>query len=188
MIGLKPDNFHAKYVRTGRLKAVIVGKKRGQNYFSLEDIEAILESNEHTISAREAAAICKVNISCIHKWTIAGDLKAVSGPNVDGFGYNLYQRGAVEKLHAQREAFKEKRRNAYGSARFGKPAGSNRRPVRSRIAPRIEQLGKRWSLQSPTRRISGMRMYHQLVREGYQVGLQTVYACLHELRACLSLA
>lgn len=108
--------------------------------------------------------------------------RANRGPNVDGFGRNLYLRTDVERLHAEREAFKAKRDNEGGSYRFGRLAEPNSQPVRTRVAPRIKQLVKKWNARSNGQRVSGQRLHRQLLKEGYNVGINTIYVCLRELR------
>lgn len=182
MIGSRPDHVYKKYIQTGRLKAVITGKQRSEYYFLIEDVEALIRLNEQTITAADAAAICNVNLTCIHKLTLAGELNPISGPNVDGFGHYLYLRVDVERLCAQREAFKAKRNDQGGTSRFGRPAGPQRSPVLERIRPRVGQLVRQWSAKPQGQRISGLRVHSQLIKEGYQVGINTVYVCLRELR------
>jgi hypothetical protein len=155
MTHARPDNFYIKYVRTGRLKPVLNGKRRSECYFSLEDVEEIINLTEQTITASKVAAICKTNESCIHKLTVAGELKPISGPNVDGFGHNLYLRTDVERFHAEREAFKGKRANEGGASRYGRPAGPKRQPVRNKIESRLRQLIKRWSAKTRNQPITG---------------------------------
>jgi hypothetical protein len=123
-----------------------------------------------------------VNITCLQKLKVAGVLYPVSGPDVDGFGLNLYLRSDVEKLHSERDAFKAKRVSDGGTSRFGRPCGPNQKPVRNQVSPRIEQLVKQWSATSEGQPISGGRIHRQLVQEGYRVGINTVYVCLRELR------
>jgi hypothetical protein len=89
-------------------------------------------------------------------------------------------RSDVEKLYAEREAFKAKRLDEGGSSRFGKQAGPQSNPVRSAIGPRIDQLVEEWQQQTPTLRITGQRLYQQLTSEGYQLGINTIYVHLRE--------
>jgi hypothetical protein len=182
MLGSGPDTFYRRYVRTGRLQAVMTGNQRSEYYFSLGDVETVVRLKEQTITASEAAAICKVNISCINKLTVDGELNPISGPNVDGFGHNLYLQPDVERLHAYREAFKEKRNSQGRTSRFGRLTGQQRSPVLERIRPRVSRLCRQWNAKSRERRISGQRIHRQLIKEGYQVGINTVYVCLRELR------
>jgi hypothetical protein len=182
MIGSVPDRFYKKYFLTGRLKPVITGKQRSEIYFLMEDVEALIKLKEQTVTASEAAVICKVGISCIQKLTVDGVLVPISGPNVDGFGRNLYLRTDVERLHIEREAFKSTRGSEGGSPRFGRPAGPNHQPVRIKVIPRIKQLIGKWNSKSKAQRISGQRLHRQLLKEGYNVGINTIYVCLRELR------
>lgn len=182
LLRMKPDNFYVKYVRTGRLKAVVCGKKRGENFFLLKDIASIVEQEEQILNAAEVATICRVNITCVYKWNISGELKPISGPNVDGFGHNLYLVSDVERLNADRETFKAKRVSEGRSARFGRLPTANRRPVRNVVEPRIMQLVNKWGAKPQRKQISGKRVHNQLIKEGYQVGINTVYVCLRELR------
>jgi hypothetical protein len=96
--------------------------------------------------------------------------------------HKLYLRSDVENLYAEREAFKAKRVSEGKSARFGRPAGPNWQPVRKKVGPRIEQLVKKWSVKPKGQPISGQRLRRQLVKEGYRVGINTIYVCLRELR------
>jgi hypothetical protein len=118
----------------------------------------------------------------IHKWTTRGILRPVSGPQIDGAEWNLYLRREVEKLHDERERFKKKRIKAGGTPGFGMPAGPNRQPVRSTVEPRINELVKHWTTRHQGQRISGQRLHLQLLKEGYRVGINTIYVCLRELR------
>ena len=61
-----------------------------------------MESNG--IRSSEVAEILGVNISCVNKLTIAGQLVPFSEPNVDGFQYNVYIRSQVEKLQQLRSS------------------------------------------------------------------------------------
>ena len=91
-------------------------------------------------------------------------------------------RSDVEKLHAEREAFKAKRVSEGRSSRFGRPAGPNWQPVRNKIGPRIEQMVNKWSIKPNGKPVTGQRVHCQLLKEGYRVGINTIYVCLRELR------
>jgi len=50
------------------------------------------------------------------------------------------------------------------------------------VGTRIEQLVKKWSAKSDGKAVSGQRLRRQLLKEGYHVGINTIYVCLRELR------
>jgi hypothetical protein len=179
MLSLWPDNFYKKYVKTGRLEPALDEGRRGDYYFHLEDVYALIEIEKQTIITPETAEILGVNVSCVDKMIADGSLTPISGPKIDGFGKNLFLRRDIEELQAEREAFKTKRIKEGGTPRFGRQT-PRARPVRNVIGPRIEQLLKKWHRQSPPQHISGYRLYRQLVDEGYQVGIASVYMCLRQ--------
>jgi hypothetical protein len=178
MLAMSTANFMEVYSRGGRLKAVNPKGRQKRHYFKKTEVEALVELRKKTVMAPEAAAILGVNITCVHKLKVAGALRPVSGPDVDGFRLNLFLRSDVEKLHAEREAFKAKRLDEGGSSRFGKQAGPQSNPVQSAVGPRIDQLVEEWQQQTPKLRITGQRLYQQLTSEGYQLGINTVYVHL----------
>ena len=54
-------------------------------------------------------------------------------------------------------------------------------PVMEMVAPRIEELLEEWrGRTTPKQRITGTRIHHQLVEEGYEVGITTVRDYLRE--------
>jgi TniQ/Helix-turn-helix domain len=179
---LWPDNFYNKFVKTGRLKPVIAGDRRSDYLFRVADVESLLELERQTIITPEAAEILHVNVSCIEKMVASGALKPISGPNVDGFGKNLFLRGDVKRLHSEREAFKAERVNDGKTNRFGRYSSHRARPVRDVIGPRIEKLLEEWGKKCPGQYISGYRLYRQLISEGYQLGIVTIYMYLREKR------
>jgi transposase len=57
------------------------------------------------------------------------------------------------------------------------------RPVLEKVAPRIDELLEEWSTRTtPKQRITGTRIYQQLIEEGCNVGITTVREYLHEKR------
>lgn len=181
MLGMSESNLFGTYAHKGRLQPVHPNRKQRPCYFRRKDVDALVELREKTIITPEAAAMLRVNLTCIHKLKTSGVLRPVSGPGVDGFRLNLYLRGDVEKLRAEREAYKTKRISEGGTTRFGRPAGPRRSPVQERVRPRISQLVGQWGVKPHGQRISGQRVHSQLIKEGYQVGINTVYVCLREL-------
>jgi hypothetical protein len=177
MIGLSVSHFHIRYIKTGRL----VGTKIcGRQYLRKKDVEKLVELKKQLIGSAKAAAILGVNITCIKKLTDSGLLKPASGPDVDGFGLNLYLRSDVEKLHTEREAFKAKRIKEGGTTRFGRQSGPKASPVQNVIGHRINQLIEKWHERTPDRRITGGQLYQQLSKEGYRIGINTVYVYLRQ--------
>jgi hypothetical protein len=183
MLNLYPDNFYNKYVRTGRLRPVVARGRRSDYCFWMEDIKVLAEIEKQTIITPEAAEILGVNVSCVDKMIATGVLKPVSGPIVDGFGKNLFLRSDVEQLHRERETFKVERISKGWTSRFGRPKAAKEPPVRSKVGPRINQLIEQWSVKVSRRRVSGPEIYRQLIKEGYKVGIATVYVCLREYRS-----
>lgn len=182
MLGLWPDNFYNKYVRTGRLKPALEEGRRGDHYFRLEDVKALIEIERRTIIAPEAAEILGVNPSCVDKMIANGELRPISGPKVDGFGKNLFLRDDVEKLHKEREAYKARRVKESKTSRFGRGPRRPRPTVPEIISPRIIQLIARRKRQNPHLPISGRELHQQLVREGHQVGIVSVHVALRKIR------
>jgi predicted site-specific integrase-resolvase len=111
ILGISSSNFGEYYVRPGRMEpALVLGRNR--NYFRLRDIEHILrarEDQDEMLTSQQVADTCGVYISCVYKWTLAGVLKPVTRRSVGEHLRDLYRRKDVEKLLAEREAFKAKR-------------------------------------------------------------------------------
>lgn len=178
MLGTSVSSFREYYLQTGRMKpALALGRNR--IYFRLRDVEHILRARNDrtngTVTSQEAADICGVYISCVHKWSLAGVLKPIPRQSVGGPRRDLYLRSDVEKLHAKREAFKARRIKEGKTARTGRPGGPQRAPVQDLIAPRVEQLLKEWFREDPERRITGARLHRQLRKERYLISPVAVY-------------
>ncbi len=182
MFNICPENFHKKFIKTGRLKPVLNGVRRGDHFFRLNDVEALAEIDKRTILTSEAAEILGVNISGVGKMIAAGDLAPVSGPNIDGFGHNLLLRDDVEKLREARDAFKAERIKEGKTPRYGRGPRHPRPALREIISPRIVQLIALWKRQDPHRPVSGRELHQQLVREGHQVGIVSVHVALRKIR------
>lgn len=182
MLDLWPDNFYNKYVRTGRLKPALEEGRRGDQYFRLKDVKALIEIERRTIITPEAAAILGVNPSCVDKMIANGELRPISGPKVDGFGKNLFLRDDVEKLHKEREAYKARLVKEGKTSRAGRGHRRPRPTVPEIISPRIAQLIARRKRQNPHLLISGGELHRQLVGEGYKVGIASVYVALRTIR------
>lgn len=174
------SSFYQKYVNTLQLIATVADGMKGNLYFKRAEVEALAETEKQKIKSGEVAAILGVNISCVDKLTVSGDLRPVSGPGVDGFGYNLYLRDDVERLREERDAFKAACIKEGRTTRFGKPAGPKARPVQDVIGPRIDRLSEKWQERMPDRRITGERLYQQLIKEGYRTGINAVYVYLRQ--------
>lgn len=64
-----------------------------------------------------------------------------------------------------------------------KPENSRSRPVTDKIGPRIDEILSEWSGRlTPKQRITGTRIYHQLLKENYQTGVTVVRDYLREKR------
>lgn len=114
-------------------------------------------------------------------------LKPVRGPHVDGSGINLYLRDDVKKLREERDAFKAARIEQGKTTRFGYVQRPRPRPVLDLIGPRIDLLIKKLGTLFSAKQISGAQIFRQLVKEGYKVGICSVYVYLRSLR-CTSTA
>ena len=103
MLGESYGSFCGKWVTTERLKPVKFKHILGKHYFPRKEIEGLIKFKKETIRSREAAAILKVGKVTIFEWTMAGKLRPISGPHIDGFGCNLYLRKDIEKLCGKQE-------------------------------------------------------------------------------------
>jgi len=65
-----------------------------------------------------------------------------------------------------------------------KPGATPRlRPVTDKIAPRIDEILSEWAGRvTPKQRITGTRIYRQLIKDGYQTGITVVRDYLREKR------
>jgi hypothetical protein len=151
------------------------------------DVEALAEVNKSLIGSPHAAQILGVCKYYVHDLTVAGVLKPVRGPHVDGSGINLCLRDDVKKLREGRDAFKATRAKQGKTTRFGYVQCHRPRPVLDVIGPRIDLLVKKWPTLFPAHQISGPRIFSQLVKEGYKVGICSVYVYLRSLR-CVATA
>lgn len=185
LLGKSTSNLSQYYVQTGRLKIACTKDKR-MHLFKKRDIEMLVKSkNEQsskTVLSRDVAKILGVGTTTIKRLIESGLLKLFSGPTIDGSAVNRYLRRDVERLHADREAFKAHRLLQGMTSRFGRPPGRSNCPVQDVIGPRIEQLIKKWSCQSPDKKTSGTRLHRQLLKEGYKVAIDTVYKYLGNKR------
>jgi excisionase family DNA binding protein len=178
MMGKYLTSFTKAYVHTHRLKVIKGDGRIRNNFFRLDEIKKLIEELKNEINTPTVASILGVNPSAVQKMVKDGKLKVIRGPYIDGYGNYVFSRSEVEKLTAEREDFKVRRIEMGGSSRFGSPAGPKECPVMSRVSARIEQLIKKWGTEDPKRRITGHRLHQQLSKEGYQVGITTVYVYL----------
>jgi TniQ protein len=175
MFRMNPCTVKKKYVATGQLRIIkIVGDWRP--YFRRKDVEELIESEENFLSPAEVRAFLNISHSQSFRMVKAGILKPARGPSVDGSATNLFLRREVENVHKTRKRFKLKRMNEGGSSRFGIPAGPQRSPVLETIAPRVNQLIA--NAKAEGRRLSGGIVHRQLLRDGYEVGINSVYVYL----------
>ena len=125
IIGIPAHNFLARYVHTGKIKpALLTEGKNNFRYFRIADVNTLADEEKQLIRASEVSKILGVGISCVHKFTVAGDLTPIRGPHVDGKGVNFYRRSDVEALQEKREAFKAKQLQNGKSSRFGRVSGN----------------------------------------------------------------
>jgi len=183
MLGVSVSNLY-RYIPKKLLHVAVDYDQAGRRYFRLDEVKGLVERrselSQQCITTAGVASICKVSNHSVHSWVEAGLLQTISVGRADGLVHKLYLRSDVENLYAAREAYKADRVSQGRSARFGRPPGPSWRPVRSKVEPRIRQLVKKWSENGKP--VSGQRLRRQLVKEGYRVGINTIYICLRELR------
>lgn len=179
MFAMSAKSFNARFVFRKRLNVMQVDGDRA-SYFRKTEVQKLADQLNDLVGASDVRSLLELSESQLLRLINSKGLNPVSGPHTDGSAVNLFLRGEVESLRRQRQAFKRKRVRAGGSARFGKQAGPNRRPVIELIKPRVIGLisrGKR-----PGKRLSGFAIHDQLLREGYNVGINSVYVCLRIVR------
>jgi predicted site-specific integrase-resolvase len=98
MLGETYGGFCGRWVQTGRLTPVTFKHLPNKHYFPREDVKKILRFKKDTVSSAEAAAILGITPITVFKLTRAGKLKAISGPHIDGYGWNRYSRKEVDRL------------------------------------------------------------------------------------------
>ena len=127
-----------RYIPKKLLQVALDGGE-GRRYFRLDDVKRLIEDRNNLkqqyVTTAEAASLCKVKEGSVHAWIEGGLLQPIPGSRVDGLVHNLYLRSDVEKLYAEREAFKSKLVCEGRSSRFGRPAGHNWQPVRNTVWP-----------------------------------------------------
>jgi predicted site-specific integrase-resolvase len=183
MLGIGVGTLLEIYVNTGRLEVAMREGKRGDYYFKRMDVKALADAKrklvDKTVGSTEAAKILKVGHSTIYKLTLAGILKPVSGPQVDGLHRNLYMRKDINRLKRDRKAFKEMCLKLGKTARYGRAPRPRPNPVQEKVLPRIEQIVRDSHTGSkPKERITGSGIHRQLINEGYKIGPATVYKYL----------
>jgi hypothetical protein len=175
ILGRNSRSVRVRYIYTKRLKEVrIAGNTIG--YLRRKDVETLIESERQIVNSMEAAAILKVSMSQIFRMATFGPLKPISGPAVDGYALNLFSRTDVESLRRERQSFRVGRIKEGGSSRFGAPAGQRICPVLNKIGPRVDELVG--NLSGQENRPSAVTVHGQLLKEGYAVGINSVYLYL----------
>jgi hypothetical protein len=82
MLGIHPNNFKTKYVRTKRIESIQVANDK-RHYFRRKRVERLIELDRQLIRSPEVARILNVSPSQVFRWTVAGVLRPISGPHVD---------------------------------------------------------------------------------------------------------
>jgi len=175
MLGRHPNNFKTKYVRTKRIESIQVADDK-RHYFRRKDVEGLIELERQLIQSPEVARILNVSPSQVFRCTVAGVLRPISGPHVDGYALNWFMRQDVEAIGKARRSFKQRRIKEGGSARYGTQAGPSVSPVLEKISKRIDELHT--EAKDLGRSLSGGKVHRQLVSEGYKVGMNSVYVYL----------
>lgn len=102
MLGETYGQFYGRWVRRGRLTPVTFKHMPNKRFFRWEDVKRIIRFKRETVNSAQAAKILGVHSITIFKLTSAGKLKPVSGPHVDGYGWNLYSLKEVERMRDSR--------------------------------------------------------------------------------------
>jgi hypothetical protein len=180
MLSRYPNNFKTKYVRTKRIESIQVANDK-RHYFRRNSVERLIELERQLIRSPEVARILNVSPSQVFRWTVAGVLRPISGPHVDGYALNWFLRKDVEALGKARRSFKQRRIKEGGSPRFGSPAGPRKSPLLELISGRVKEL-----VSEAVRcgvRLTGVNLHRQLVNEGYQVGINSVHVSLRSAKS-----
>jgi TniQ len=116
------SSFYRKYYHSGQLKALKVeGKNKGNLFFKMKDIYRIDKEKKNLITSLTAAAMLELHQSSVSRMAQSGKLKPSRGPQVDGFAFNLFIRSDIEKLYAERVAFKQQCIKEGKTTRWGCP-------------------------------------------------------------------
>jgi hypothetical protein len=98
MLGESLGRFHDTWLRRSFIKTVQPKGKLCRKYVSLEDVKSLMKLKQTTFTEADAALLMGVNRGFIRVLKTRGHLKPISGPHIDGVGFNLYLRTDVEKL------------------------------------------------------------------------------------------
>jgi len=175
MCAMSVKRFNARFVIRKRLNVIHVGGDRA-SYFRKTEVQELADQLNSLVGASDVRSLLDLGESQLLRLINSGELRPISGPHTDGSAVNLFRRNEVETFRKQRQAFKRKRMRAGGSPRFGSPAGPKRRPVIDTIASRVDELIA--SAKAQGIRMSGNAIHSQLLEEGYDVGINSVYVCL----------
>ena len=179
MCAMSAKSFNARFVAKERVGIFHVDGDRAR-YFLKTEVEKLADELKNLLNPSDVRSLLELSESQLLRLTNSKVLKPIYGPNIDGSRVNLFLKSEVEVLRRQRQSFKRKRVRGGGSARFGMPAGPRRRRVIEAIAPRVTQLVR--GALGDMNRISGGSLHKQLLNEGYDVGINSVYVCLRNLR------
>src|ERR1044072_4046428 len=100
MLGETWEQFHGRWVNSGRLKPVEIKAERKTSYYLREDVAALVLLKETTFTMGEAAKVMGTSVRKISRLTRSHKLSPVSGPTVDGHGNYLYSRSYIQKVRA----------------------------------------------------------------------------------------
>lgn len=89
LLNVKLYWFKEKYVQTNRIKPIELNSIDG-TFFDIDDINKLIKIKNEAINRTQAAKMIGVSVNTIRRWVKSGKLKAVSGPDVDGFGTYLF--------------------------------------------------------------------------------------------------
>lgn len=178
MLGISVKKFRKVYIQSGQLKAII-GNNTQLHYYAQKDIEPLMEEKKCLVNSSEAARILGVSQDYVNDLTLRGMLKPAGGPRVDGHPHYLYMRSDIEQLRDEKASAKEVfLKRALSAPHRMQTTAKRLRPAQEKIGFRISQIVNNWLVTFPEQRLSVRRIYHQLLDEGCQISLSSVYAYL----------
>jgi predicted DNA-binding transcriptional regulator AlpA len=180
MWGRSVSNFNDRLVKSNALAAVHVDGDR-RRFFRKSNVEKVVAKMKNLVGAADVRARLNLGETQLIRLTESGELKPVSGLNVDGFGHNLFSKHDVEIVRKQRESFKRKRALEGGSQRFGKPTRPQRSPVVEAITPRVSELMNEASVNGT--RMSAATIHKHLIKKGHKICITSVYVCIRKIRS-----
>jgi predicted DNA-binding transcriptional regulator AlpA len=145
-------------------------------YFRKAEVDGFVQQTKSLVRSADVRSRLGIGRSQLFRLIKSGELNPIAGPDIDGSVTNRFLKSEVEELRTQRQLFKRHRAREGGSQRFGKPAGPKRSPVIETIAARVNEL--LLIAKAEGVRLSGIKIHQVLLKEGYKVGINSVYVYL----------